>query len=775
MGVRRPGREHHRLSLVRGVLCMLLAAACVAAPAQTPVERVDAGVIESLFDITTQPLSAVDPLRRYMLLVHERKLLELRQLAAPAVAIAGRDINPLTHSPHAPLDYYALTLVALESGARTPILLPRGATVGFPAWAPDGSRFAFTLTTGSGTELWIGEPGEARARRLVRNLNASLGQPCTWMPDGRRVLCRRVTRGGAELGAYVAQTRREQGAAELAGLPGQPTILDAALVRGLLESRLEIIDVVSGQTRALAEEAAFDSVDPAPSAAFLLVGRVLEPYPRVSGVDTLSRSVEVWDRAGRFIKRLPESARAPHWHASRPATLIWVEHTDGADRVVLQEPPFTSAPVEIFRTEQRFSGLHWIEATGAALVREFSRAERVTRVWHVDPAAPGAAPRLVQTSSIDAESERIGAPMTMTNRWGKSVVAVDGESFYARGESADGDGAQPFLVRVSLSTGEVERVWESKLAGYEEVVDLMSPGAGVLLTRSQSTTRPPNYHLTAPATGARRPLTEFRHPAPSLRDAVRMRLTYTRADGYELMSDLYLPPGHDAARPLPLVIWAYPRQVGVGNGAIAMRTRERFLDHERALKLVFLLRGYAVMDNVAMPVVGDSADANDTFIEQIVANAEAAISAASATGLVDAARIGVAGHSYGAFMVANLLAHSRLFSAGVALSGAYNRTLTPFGFQTERRTFWEAPSTYLAMSPFLYSNQIEAPLLLVHGLQDKNAGTAPIQSTQFYQAIRGNGGQTELLLLPFEGHSYRARESVLRTAAAMLDWFDRHL
>jgi len=254
-----------------------------------------------------------------------------------------------------------------------------------------------------------------------------------------------------------------------------------------------------------------------------------------------------------------------------------------------------------------------------------------------------------------------------------------------------------------------------------------------------------------------------------------MRLTYRRADGLELTSDLYLPPDHAAGEPLPLVVWAYPRQVGDGDSTITMRTRERFMNHDRAFKLVFLLRGYAVMDSVAMPIVGSSAEANDTFIEQIVANAEAAVAAATNTGLVDGSRLGVAGHSYGAFMVANLLAHSGLFDAGVALSGAYNRTLTPFGFQTEHRTLWEAPDTYLAMSPFLFSNQIKAPLLLVHGLQDKNAGTSPLQSTQFYQAIRGNGGKAELLLLPLEGHSYRARESVLRTATAMLDWFDRYL
>lgn len=760
--------------VARHVCLPFLAIGWAGAAADDVPARVDAEVIESLFEVTAQPISVVDPTDRYLLLVHERKLLELDQLAAPAVPVAGRTINPSTHAPHAPLDYFGLTLVDFATGESTPILLPRGATLGFPAWAPDGSRFAFTLTRSAGTELWIGEPAEGRARRLVGGLNASLGPPCNFMPDSRRLLCRRIAHSRSALLDYAAQADRyARTLAELPFTPGQPTILDESLVRSLIESRLELIDAMSGQRHAIGAVAAFESVDPAPSSAFLLVTRATEPYPRVSGVDELNRSVEIWDKTGRLVKRLPASARAPQWHASNPATLVWVERRDGADRVMLQEPPFSAPAVEIFRTGQRFSGLEWVEGADAALIREYSESERTARVWYVDAATPTAPPRLLQSGRVDVA--HVGAPVTKMNRWGKAVVAVNGDGFYTRGESAGDSGARPSLIHVNMQTGAAERIWESAATGYEEVVDLLTPDAEVLLTRRQSATQPPNYFIDVSGAPRTQALTDFRHPAPNLRDAVRMRLTYRRADGLELSSDLYLPPDHAAGEPLPLVVWAYPRQVGENDSTITMRTRERFMNHDRAFKLVFLLRGYAVMDSVAMPIVGSSAEANDTFIEQIVANAEAAVAAATNTGLVDGSRLGVAGHSYGAFMVANLLAHSELFDAGVALSGAYNRTLTPFGFQTEHRTLWEAPDTYLAMSPFLFSNQIKAPLLLVHGLQDKNAGTSPLQSTQFYQAIRGNGGKAELLLLPLEGHSYRARESVLRTATAMLDWFDRYL
>lgn len=769
---------------LRSRLARALLACCVLPLAATGGARADeadaaAGsraVIERLFDIAAQPVPLVDPNRRYLLLVNQRRLLDLDQLAAPVISVAGRDINPLTHNAHAPLDYFALTLVDLVTGEREPIPLPRDATIGFPSWAPDGSRFAFTLTKSTGTEIWIGEPTEGRARKLADKINASWSQPCVWMPNSRRVLCRRVARDSAALRALVRPASPyEQNVAELTGVPGAPTIVDQRIIRSLLESQVELIDVVSTQRHAIGPAAAIQAVEPAPSGAFLLVTRVLPPYPQVSGIDRMHTVVEIWDIGGRLVKRLPADLRAPEWHASKPATLAWVENDDDGDRIMLQDPPFSAPARELFRLENRFSGLDWIDGTGAALIRDYSPEERLTRVWTVETRTREAAARVVQSGSVDSTLEQLGAPVMHMNRWGFPVVELDDGSYYVKGEAAEPGGARPFLARVDMVSGETTRIWNARDVGYEEVIAPLTPDARVLLTRYQSAAEPPNYFVGTRGGRGALALTEYRHPAPGLRDAVRVRLNYTRADGIELSSDLYLPPNYDARKPLPLVLWAYPRQVGTDKSSVSMRSRERFLDHDRAFKLMFLLRGYAVMNDVAMPIVGSPSDANDTFIAQIVSNAEAAISAAVGTGLVDESRVGVTGHSYGAFMVANLLAHSRLFDAGVALSGAYNRTLTPFGFQTERRTFWEAPSTYLAMSPFIYSNQIDAPLLLVHGLKDRNAGTSPMQSTQFYQAIRGNGGRAELLLLPLEGHSYRAKESVLRTATAMLEWFDRYL
>lgn len=743
--------------------CGLLAAS--ASLAQTPAEAIPRDV-ERLLDTEPLPPLSLDPTRRYGLLVLERQLLPIERLAAPTIDLAGRRINPVTSSAHAPRDYYGLSLVELASGEETRLPLPRDAVVGYPLWAPDGSRFAFTLARKHGTEIWVGEPGQARAHKLADRVYAAHGPPCGWTADSRRLLCQLVPQEGgvsqASLAAFFEGARQQTAL-------GDPVMVSQSLAADLLESQLVLIHVVSGQRRLIGRPAAFESVRPAPSGAFLLVDRIERPYPRVSGVDIAGHVVEIWDRFGRVVRRLPEGVRGPTWHAGSPATLVWVTGRAEADRVVALPPPFTGEPVEKFKLPHRFGGLRWVGASETALVDDYDAFSGRTEHWLVDMETGSA------KSLMSHASNELRWPLTTTNRRGMEAIAVDRGSFFMRGEQDGPNGRRAMLERVSLATGETERIWLARSSGHERLVDFLTADARVLVTKHETPSVPPNYFLTA-ADGERlQALTHYEHPAPSLAGADHVRLEYTRDDGFDLAASLYLPPGREPGTRLPLIVWAYPRQVGVHGLTKTASEAPRFPTFERAFRLFFLLHGFAVLDDVSMPIVGNGSTANDTFIQQVVANAEAALAAAAETGYVDADRVGVAGHSYGAFMVANLLAHSKLFRAGAALSGAYNRTLTPFGFQTERRTLWEARNTYLSLSPFLFSNQIAAPLLLVHGLNDDNAGTSPLQSTQFYRAIRGNGGDVELLLLPWEGHSYRARESVLSTAAHMLSWFERYL
>jgi dipeptidyl aminopeptidase/acylaminoacyl peptidase len=775
-----PGRASGYRSVRR--ICLVVALLAPVGPAFSQTETrfdrdpalltLDRDII-ALLDAEPAPRVSVDPAQRYLLLVRSRQLLPIARLAEPAVDLAGRRVNPSTAVPHAPIEYFALTLVDLVNGTRRQIALPRGAVIGYPQWAPDGSRFAFSLTRpGNGMELWIGEPAESRARPLLTRINSVRSSSCAFTANSTELLCRRLVqelpRGEGRTTAVAPPiSRLDEAVLELG-----PALLDSRLVRNLLESQLELVDTESGQRHPIGAPAAFERVSPAPAGAYLLVERIVPPYPQYSGVDPVSTITEVWDRFGNVVAVLPHAARSIDWQATRPARLVWVERHDGTDRLMALDPPFRGAAKAWFELEGSFAGLRWVGNRDAAIVSDHARRQRETKLWYVPVEAGTSEAARVLT---EYPSTRPRIPLMRVNRFGMPAVGEHADSIYVRGDELADHRQNVFLERIDLASGMTERVWSAEADGREILVDVLGDAADYLLVRRESPAAPPNYFVRQRDGNASFAVTDELHPVPALVDAERIRLEYARADGIELSASLYLPPGKTAEERLPLIVWAYPQRVPAGSSARLPDTTDHFPTFERAFRQFFLLRGYAILDDVSMPIVGDESTANDTFIDQVVGNAEAAVAAAVATGRIDVFRVGVAGHSYGAFMVANLLAHSKIFSAGVALSGAYNRTLTPFGFQTERRTLWDAPETYLAMSPVIYANRVEAPLLLVHGLSDDNAGTAPFQSTQFFKAIRGNGGEADLLLLPWEGHEYRARESVLRTAAGMLAWFDRHM
>ncbi len=615
--------------------------------------------------------------------------------------------------------------------------------------------------------MWVGESADGRARPIASSVDTVRGPPCTWLSDNHRLLCRVSSQrdGGRRLLDSIVESMAAQ------ALRSEPITLTDGQATQLLETRLELIDCLSTGALSIGPPTAFESVVAAPAQSFLLVTRLLKPYPQGQVVDVATRATEVWNRFGDLVASLPSTARGIEWQSTSPATLTWVEQRDGVDRVMVLSAPFSASARERFALPHRFAGLRWLGDSAVALVSDYDARSRRTDLWYVDFDSPEAEPQSV--ASYDSESGQL--PLVHANQWGFPTLVVHDNTFYITGTETHGKRRRAFLDRVALKTGTRERLWTAPDHGHESLVDVVAADASTLLLRRETAAPGPTYVLSSAKGDIALALTRLEHPSELLTKARRIPLEYRRADGVNLGASLYLPPNYDQRAALPLIVWAYPRQVSVGESAALGSEEESSMTFSRASRLFFLLRGYAVLDDVAMPVVGDENDANDTFVEQIVANAAAAIHAAGSTGFVDTERVGVAGHSYGAFMVANLLVHSRLFGAGVAMSGAYNRTLTPFGFQTERRTLWQAQKTYLAMSPLLFSDRIEAPLLLVHGLKDTNAGTSPQQSLQFYQAIRGNGREAELLLLPWEGHTYRGRESVLRTAAHMLRWFDEHL
>ncbi|NQV31061.1 MAG: S9 family peptidase, partial [Phycisphaeraceae bacterium] len=473
------------------------------------------------------------------------------------------------------------------------------------------------------------------------------------------------------------------------------------------------------------------------------------------------------------------------WRALAPATLTWAEALDEGDpetevafrdRLMRWPAPFNRPAQEIVKVKKRFSSLSWLEKKGLALLADYDWKERWQTISLINVDDKHFRPKVLFDLSTQDRYADPGRAVYKKTASGEYVVKYEDDSIFLSGNGASPEGDRPFLDKLNLASMEKDRLFHCQPETYESFVDFMGDSKNQIMTRYESKTDVPNYYIFDIDQKSRKPLTSFKDPAPQLTGIKKELIKYTREDGVELSGTLYLPPGHKKGKRLPLVVWAYPREFS--NARVAGQIRgssHRFTYYRGYSQLFFITQGYALLDNAQMPVIGDPETMNDTFVQQIVASAKAAIDKLDDMGIVDPNRVGVGGHSYGAFMTANLLAHCDLFSAGIARSGAYNRTLTPFGFQSERRTFWEVPEIYFKLSPFMHANKVNEPILLIHGEVDNNSGTFPIQSKRFYHAIKGHGATAKLVMLPNESHGYRARESVLHVLAEMFDWFDEHV
>ncbi|MGH7531188.1 MAG: S9 family peptidase [Gemmatimonadales bacterium] len=781
---------------------LLLAVAPLTAqePYKTPPQ-----VIVDILDAPPLPGVSVSPTRDWLLLEQTPSMPSIREVSQPMLRLAGARINPATNGPHRFYTVSALTLKRLSDGRERRLRLPPG-DVGNPMWAPGGERIAFTVTGDSAISLWLVDlpDGEPRALPVPPlSLTERFGATgCEWMPDGTRLLCRTVPAGR---GAPPAASRVPTGPTiqETSGRAApvrtyQDLLEDAhdeALFTYYFTSQLVLVDASSGAVTPVGKPAIFDEATPSPDGRFLLVTRTERPYSYLVTARSFPKVIEVWTVAGEVVKEIAKlpldettpiggvrtGVRSANWRPDQPASLVWVEALDEGnprnkvehrDRVLTLDAPFTAEPRELARTVARYAGIQWGE--GVALLYEYDRPTRWTRTWILDTERPGTEPRNLWDRSAEDRYGDPGDPMTEMNERGQRMLVQRRDFIYLRGAGATPQGDRPFLDQLNLRTLRTTRLWRSESSHYETVVALLDDQARRLLTRRESRTEPPNYFVRE-GRRAPRAITAFRDPAPELTGIEKRLITYERADGIPLSGTLYLPPGYRPGTRLPAVIWAYPTEFASTAAAGQVDAApNRFTLVRGPSHLLFLTQGYAVLDDAAMPIVGGDT-ANNSYVQQLVANAQAAVDKLVELGVADRHRIGIGGHSYGAFMTANLLAHSDLFAAGIARSGAYNRSLTPFGFQNEQRTFWQASDIYFAMSPFMHVDDLKEPILLTHGEADNNSGTFPVQSERMYHALKGLGGTARLVMLPYESHGYAARESVLHTVAEMVEWFDRYV
>jgi dipeptidyl aminopeptidase/acylaminoacyl peptidase len=569
---------------------------------------------------------------------------------------------------------------------------------------------------------------------------------------------------------------------------------DEALFEHYATSQLAIVDAATGRRSPVGPAGPLTGT-PSPDGQYVLVSGVKRPFSRLLPWTGFPRDVEIWTRRGEKVRAVADvptadtvpingvitGPRAHRWAPLDPATLVWVEALDKGDlrnkvphrdRIVVLRAPFAGDPVEVGRTQYRFGGVSWTDR-GTILLTENDRETRTTRTWVLD-AAWGQPRKLWER----LQQDRYADPGSPVVRPGRQTVLQAGDAIYLLGAGASPDGDRPFLDRLDLRTLGSERLFRSDAAGYEAVVGLLDERGGRVLTRRETRTAPPNYFVRDLAGGTLQAVTSFADPHPQITRAMADRLfaTYRRKDGIGLSGTIYLPVGYEKGRRVPMLLWAYPQEfVDPGAASQVVGSPDRYTSVGGASHLLLLTQGYAIFDGPTMPIVGPGETANDRYVDQLVASAEAAVDKAVELGIADRNRLAVGGHSYGAFMAANLLAHSDLFAAGIARSGAYNRSLTPFGFQNETRTFWEKPDVYAAMSPFWHAHRIKEPILLIHGEADDNSGTFPMQSERFYAALKGHGATVRYVTLPHEAHGYVARESNLHVVAEMLNWLDAHV
>ena len=601
-------------------------------------------------------------------------------------------------------------------------------------------------------------------------------------------------------------------------------------------SQLALVDSVSGKVTPLGKPTIVESVRVSPDGNYFLITTIHRPFSYVYPARQFPKEIEVWDHAGKVVHKVaslplggggrggavaadpaatadaappgPAGTRNLQWRPGEPATLMWFDAigpapterpapesarggtgrgpTPRPDRILALKAPFTGPPAAIFNWTQTIGGIQMFEKGGLALIENGAGrggrggagagGPRVTQTFLIDLDKPTQDPKPILSRSAGDRYHDPGNPMMKTLDTGERVLLQDGDTIFLSGAGASPEGDHPFLNRLNLTTLKTEPIFRSDKDHYEVVEAVLDPHSNKILTRRESPTEPPNYYVRTDM-GAPVAVTKFSDPQPQVRAITKQRVTYKREDGVDLSFTLYLPPGYKPGTRLPTVVWAYPREFDSPDAAGEITgSTNRFTEIAGYSQLFFVLNGYAVLDNAAMPIVGDSRSVNDHFVEQVVMDAGRQPGRkAVAMGVTDPARVGVGGHSYGAFMTANLLAHSDIFKAGIAESGAYNRTLTPFSFQNERRTIWQAPEVYLKMSPFMFADKLKSPILLIHGEADDNDGTFPVQSDRMYQAIRGNGGTVRLVFLPYEAHGYRARETIEHVLWEKFAWFDKYV
>jgi dipeptidyl aminopeptidase/acylaminoacyl peptidase len=770
--------------------------------------------ILALADYERAPSVSMDTKKEYMLLSYRNTYKSLDDLNQEEMRLAGLRINPITNISSTITYVNNLKLRKIKEKAEIQIAgLPQNPKIANVSWSPNEKKIAFTNTTNSGVELWIVDVLSATAKKVTQdNLNANLGNPYNWRKDNETLLVKMLPKNRPAL----IDAKKD--------LPKGPTVsvsdgsksqnrtyadllknkIDEQNFETLVNSELYTV-TISGKSDLFKGIAIYAGESFSPDGNYLMLTTIQKPYSYIVPLSRFPQTTIVYDASGKEIKVVNEvplteimpkgfssvrkGKRSMAWRADKPATLTYVVALDEGDQAIKAEyrdelfewnAPFASAPNSLFKIKQRFDGVIWGNATNA-IVSDYWYDTRNTKTYLINPSNSSIAPKIIfDRNSQDIYSDP-GNFETKKNEFNRYVLAIENDNAYLKGEGYTKDGQFPFIDEYNLKTLKSKRLYASNMKDKkEDLLSIEDFKKGIVLVQIQSKNDYPNYYFrNIKNNGDLTPITTFKNPFESIKDVYKEVIKYKRKDGVDLTGTLYLPAGYDRTKKekLPLLIWAYPAEFKDKNSAGQNdKNPNEFTFPYYGSFVYWVTRGYAVLDDASFPIIGEgTTEPNDNFMTQLVDDAEAAINAVDNLGYIDRKRVAVGGHSYGAFMTANLLTHCNLFTCGIARSGAYNRTLTPFGFQSEQRNYWDVPKVYNDMSPFMNAEKMKTPMLLVHGDADNNPGTFTLQSERYFQALKGLGAPVRLVLLPKESHGYAAKENIFHLLWEQDQFLEKYL
>lgn len=779
---------------------------CFQVNAQDAIEyKTPPTAILNLANAKPSPSVSVNEKGGFMLIIERSAMPTIEELAQPELRIAGLRINPNNFAPSRSTYGIGLSLKEIKTGKDFQIVgLPANLRAGNFQWSPNDDKIAFTQTNNDGVELYIIDLKTKKATKTNKTpLNVVINE-IGWS-DNNTVIYNAILKPASNAPKKPLAPKGpviQQNMGKVAASPTYQDLIKSPYDEQLFEfyTTSQLVKNTNGVETKIGTPQIYGDVTLSPDKKYFLVERIDKPYSYLVTVNGFNSTILVTDVDGKLVKmiaKLPSNELAPtgydnilnaprghNWVNTLPSTLSWIEPLDSGlikkkvafhDAAYILPAPFTANPTVLTKTPMRMGNISPL-SENEMLISEYSRVKHQQKLSKLD-IAKNELKLLIDRSTDDAYNDP-GTPIMASNKFGKNTVKVlANRTILMRGAGSSPKGDLPFLNSFNLDTKETKTLWRCEEPYFESVINILDYENLSFVTSKQSQNETPNYFLHANNTTKQ--LTKFADPQPELRGITKEKITYKRKDGVDLAADLYLPKGYDKAKDglLPVIMWAYPREFKSSNDAAQIRgSKYSFVRVSWGSPIYWATQGYAVMDNTEFPIVGEGdKQPNDNFIEQLIWNAEAAINKIASMGVGDSTRVGVGGHSYGAFMTANLVAHTKLFKAGIARSGAYNRSLTPFGFQNEERTYWQAPDLYFKMSPFSYANQIKTPLLMIHGEADNNPGTFPIQSERLYNAIKGHGGTVRFIQLPYESHGYTAKENILHMLWEQHEWLEKYV